>query len=207
MTLFVRFKIAVWKFIGAILRLSLRLRGLETGVNCFLDGKPVFRRSRGSCIVLGDHVTLISTARHNPLINHPVTLKTIAPKAVLSIGSHVGISGSKLICCNRITVGNYTIIGPDTLLYDSEGHIYTPEMGWQGRSVRTGRPITIGEKCFIGTRCTILSGVTIGDRCVIAAGSVVTQDVPSGYRASGNPATLTPLPKVLGGVGRRQKKS
>lgn len=43
----------------------------------------------------------------------------------------------------------------------------------------------------------ILKGVTIGDNCVIAAGSVITKDVPAGHLAQGNPATYTPLPERL----------
>ena len=207
MSLLDRFKIEFWKFFAFFYRLLLQWRGLKVGKDCFIDGMPIFRRVKGSRVTLGDQVTLISIPRHNPLLTHPVTLKTITPHAVLEIKAHAGISGAKLVCCNRITVGEYTIIGPDTLIYDSEGHHYSPETGWISRRVRTGNPITIGSKCFIGTRCIILSGVTIGDNCVIAAGSVITHDVPSGYKASGNPATLTPLPKVLGGVGRRPKKT
>jgi len=207
MTPLVRFKITVWKFIALFYRLLLQCRGLKVGKDCFIDGMPIFRRVKGSRVTLGNQVTLISTPRHNSLLNQPVTLRTLTPQAILEIKSHVGISGAKLVCCNRITVGEYTIIGPDTLIYDSEGHHYLPETGWRTRRVRTGNPITIGSKCFIGTRCIILSGVTIGDNCVIAAGSVISHDVPSGYKASGNPATLTPLPKVLGGVGRRPEKA
>ena len=48
-------------------------------------------------------------------------------------------------------------------------------------------------------RCIILKGVTIGDDCVIAAGTLVNRDIPSGHLAIGNPATITPLPERLGG--------
>lgn len=54
---------------------------------------------------------------------------------------------------------------------------------------RVGR-ITIGNRVFIGQRAMILPGVTIGDNVIIAAGSVVTRDVPSGSIAGGNPAKV-----------------
>ena len=51
-------------------------------------------------------------------------------------------------------------------------------------------PVVIGDNCWIGARATILPGVTIGDCCVVAAGSVVTKDVPSGTMVAGNPAVV-----------------
>lgn len=200
----VKFKIAVLRLISAWRCLWLRRRGFHFGRGCFVDGKPYTRTTRGSRVELGDDVTLISNRRHNPLLSHPMNIRTLSPEARIRLADHVGVSGCSLVCCNSISVGEYTIIGPDTLVYDSEGHNYFPETGWRIRTVRSGRPITIGKKCFIGARCMILSGVTIGDNCVVAAGTVVTQDIPTGHRASGNPATCTPLPKILGGPGRKK---
>jgi acetyltransferase-like isoleucine patch superfamily enzyme len=52
------------------------------------------------------------------------------------------------------------------------------------------RPITIGNKVWIGGNVTILPGVTIGDEAVIGAGSVVTKDIPAGVVAVGNPCKV-----------------
>lgn len=51
-------------------------------------------------------------------------------------------------------------------------------------------PVIIGKDCWIGANSTILPGVTIGDFSVVAAGSVVTKDVPSGVMVAGVPATI-----------------
>lgn len=48
----------------------------------------------------------------------------------------------------------------------------------------------IGKRCFIGGRSLILPGITIGDQCIIGAGSVVTKDIPSNSIAAGNPAKV-----------------
>ena len=52
------------------------------------------------------------------------------------------------------------------------------------------KPVTIGNHVWIGCRCLILKGVTIGDGAVVAAGSVVTRDVPGGALVGGNPAKI-----------------
>jgi acetyltransferase-like isoleucine patch superfamily enzyme len=48
----------------------------------------------------------------------------------------------------------------------------------------------IGSNCFIGARCIILPGLRIEDGCIVAAGAVVTKDVPSGSIVAGNPARI-----------------
>lgn len=51
-------------------------------------------------------------------------------------------------------------------------------------------PVVIGANCWIGANATILPGVTIGDFSVVAAGAVVTKNVPSGVVVAGNPAVI-----------------
>ena len=51
-------------------------------------------------------------------------------------------------------------------------------------------PVKIGNNCWIGANATILPGVTIGDMVVVAAGAVVTKNVPSNVMVAGNPAVI-----------------
>ena len=87
----------------------------------------------------------------------------------------------------RVTVGARTLIGPDC-------GIYTPEhpIDWQERNsgIERLKPVTIGEDCWIGGHVTILPGVTIGARSIVAAGSVVVDDVPEDVMVAGNPAVV-----------------
>lgn len=98
--------------------------------------------------------------------------------AVFASGVDVSLSAT-FIGGSRgsITIGEATLIAFRTLLIARHP---------------TGRiePIRIGRHCFIGGGATVLPGVTIGDECIVAAGAVVTEDIPPRSIAAGNPATV-----------------
>ena len=85
----------------------------------------------------------------------------------------------------KVTIGNDVMIGPNTLI-TTVGHPLSP----LSRKKRMGicKPVAIGNNVWIGGNVTILPGVTIGDNSVIAAGAVVTKDVPSNCVVAGIPA-------------------
>jgi acetyltransferase-like isoleucine patch superfamily enzyme len=60
----------------------------------------------------------------------------------------------------------------------------------------------IGQRCFIGARSMIMPGVTVGDGSIVAAGSVVTKDVPPGSIVAGNPAKVIRSGIEVGPYGR-----
>ena len=64
-------------------------------------------------------------------------------------------------------------------------HALLPEKG-----LVVAGDVVIGDDCWIGGGVTICPGVTIGDRCIIAAGSVVIKDIPDDSLAAGNPAVV-----------------
>lgn len=189
-------KVKILYFLYAIKAIWLRMRGWKIGRKSFISGFPRFYQCRGSEIILEDYVTLHSKYKYNTLISRPMDISTVEPGARLILHSHCGLSGAKIVCATEISIGEYTIVGPDTLIYDRKPHRYDPYTGWSQNN-RDGRPIHIGKRCYIGTRCIILKGVTIGDDCVISAGTIITHDVPSGHLASGNPAVYSPLPDRL----------
>jgi lipopolysaccharide O-acetyltransferase len=59
-----------------------------------------------------------------------------------------------------------------------------------GSQVYNGEPVTINGGAWLGERCCILSGVTIGRKSIIGANSVVTKDIPDFCIAAGNPAKV-----------------
>lgn len=84
----------------------------------------------------------------------------------------------------QVTIGDRTMFGPNVQIYTAT-HPITAKPRASGEEF--GKPIIIGEDVWIGGNATICPGVTIGDRAVIGAGSVVTRDIPNDVFAAGNP--------------------
>ena len=104
----------------------------------------------------------------------------------ITIGKNVFIN----TCCNfqdqgGITIGDGSLIGHKVVLA-TLNHGFAPE----DRCTLYPAPITIGRNVWIGASATILSGVTIGDNAIIAAGAVVTKDVPPNVIVGGVPAKV-----------------
>ena len=106
----------------------------------------------------------------------------------ITIGKDVYINfGCTLLDCGQITIGNHTLLGPNVSAYSGNHSLDAAE---RTADALVPKPITIGNRVWIGGGSTILSGVTIGDDSVIGAGSIVTHDIPSGVLAAGNPCRV-----------------
>jgi maltose O-acetyltransferase len=92
-----------------------------------------------------------------------------------------------------VKIGSRTLFGPNVQIYTATHPMDHKE---RSSSVEYAKPIIIGEDVWVGGSAVICPGVTIGDRTIIGAGSVVTKDIPSDVFAAGNPCrvirTLTP---------------
>lgn len=84
-----------------------------------------------------------------------------------------------------VNIGKSCMIGPNTLI-STVGHPLSAE--GRRKKLGYGKPINIGNDVWIGGNCTILPGVTIGNNVVIAAGAVVTKDIPDNCVVAGVPA-------------------
>ncbi|MDO5538057.1 MAG: sugar O-acetyltransferase [Desulfovibrionaceae bacterium] len=84
-----------------------------------------------------------------------------------------------------VRIGDWCMIGPNTLI-TTVNHPLSP-MGRRARLSQV-KSVTIGNDVWIGGGCTILPGVTIGSNVVVAAGAVVTKDVPDNCVVAGVPA-------------------
>lgn len=105
----------------------------------------------------------------------------------LTLGNGFINSDSVIACENSITIGNGATIGRFVSIYDSDFHKLYDK---QGKLMNPSAPIVIGDHVWIGVGAIILKGVTIGNGAVVAAGSVVTRDVPPECIVAGNPAKV-----------------
>lgn len=109
---------------------------------------------------------------------------TPAKNAVLHIGNYVSFGNrTQLHCGNYIEIGDNTIISWDCCIMDRDYHVFNSDY-------EKTRPVIIGKHVRIGCHVIVLKGVHIGDGAVIAAGSVVINDVPPQCLVGGNPARI-----------------
>ena len=87
----------------------------------------------------------------------------------------------------KVSIGSRTLFGPNVQIYTATHPINFKE---RATGLEYAKPITIGEDVWIGGSVIICPGVTIGDRVVIGAGSVVTKNIPADVFAAGNPCRV-----------------
>lgn len=84
----------------------------------------------------------------------------------------------------KVRFGDNVFIAPNCAFYTA-GHPF--DVGLRNKGLEYAKPITVGNNVWIGGNVVVLPGVTIGDNCVIGAGSVVVRDIPANTLAAGNP--------------------
>jgi maltose O-acetyltransferase len=87
----------------------------------------------------------------------------------------------------RVEIGDRTLFGPAVQIYTANHPIDSAE---RAQGLESAKPVRIGSDVWVGGGAIILPGVSIGSRCVIGAGSVVTRDIPDGVLAVGNPCRV-----------------
>ncbi len=83
-----------------------------------------------------------------------------------------------------VTFGDHVFIGPNCAFYTA---IHPQDAKRRNLGVETAKPISVGHNVWFGGNVVVLPGVSIGDNCVIGAGSVVSRSIEPGMLAYGNP--------------------
>ena len=97
---------------------------------------------------------------------------------VLEIGSDTALgNGVSINCMERITIGEGVQIGPDVKIYDHD-HDFRVPGGIRAEKFRTA-PVKIGDNSWIGCNVVILMGTTLGENCIVGAGSVLKGQYPA----------------------------
>lgn len=174
-----------------VARLIFALAGVRWGRGWRFYGVPILQKHRRSTLLIGDGLELRSIPHSNALGPfHPVILSTRRPGARLVIGRGFGMTGGTICVEESITIGDDVWVGANTTITDTDFH----PLDLAARLARpldgATAPVVIEDGVFIGMQSLVLKGVTIGERSVIGAGSVVTGDIPPGVIAAGNPARV-----------------
>lgn len=167
--------------------------GVRLGQHSKVWGKVIVIRFPGSAISIGKNVRVISRSYRYAFNIFPQSkFRTYSKSAKIIIGDGVGLNSTAIIARSRtVSIGNYTLIGGNCQIMDTDGHpLWPPESRWYYPGDEHDAPVMIGHNVFIGLNVIILKGATIGDNTVIAAGSVVTGEIPPNVLAAGVPARV-----------------
>lgn len=115
------------------------------------------------------------------------------------VGNNVSINmNCTFVDCNKIEIGDNVLIASNVQIYTATHPVELSERLTPNWNPEKGEyfcrtyalPVKIGNGSWLGVGVIVLPGVTIGDGCVIGAGSVVTKDIPSNSLAVGNPCRV-----------------
>ena len=116
------------------------------------------------------------------------------------------MSSTRIWIHKSLTIGDNVKIGGMVLITDTDAHPIDYIARRSSTAESKSAPITIGDDAWIGAHCLILKGVTIGERSIIGAGSVVTRSIPPDCLAAGNPARVIRCQKAEENVEADNRK-
>ena len=172
------------------------LPGVQVGAGCFIERKESFRRFRSMRepgLRLGANVLVYTWAEFS-----------VEPAGEISVGDDSILVGPIFMCAERISVGRRVLISYHVTIADCDFHPLDRAARRQDalanahggdaslRPPLVSRPVAIEDDVWIGIGAIVLKGVRIGRGARVAAGAVVTRDVPDGATVAGNPARLAP---------------
>lgn len=163
-------------------RLKCKLVGVAISSNVKFGGNIVIERFPQSSICIGKDCRFNSNTLFNSRGIGRCILQTGTKKGRIIIGDNCGFSGVCIVSDENVIIGNNVIIGANSKIGDRDGH--------KDILATTPSSIEIGNNVFIGMGCIILKGVHIGENSIIAAGAVVTKNIPSNVIAGGVPCKV-----------------
>jgi len=145
------------------------------------SGIPFVMVARGGRMSIGKNFAMNNSVRGNPIGCYERCTFFIDRGCTLTIGENVGISQTALITHADLVIEDNVKIGGGSCIYTSDFHSLDVELRSSKEDLKHRKcaPVVIEHDAFIGARCIVLKGVTIGACSIIGAGSVVTKSVVS----------------------------
>jgi len=170
---------------GYLTLLNIKVQNLK------VKGIPYLVIDKNSKVSIGGGLRMNCNRSSNPIGGAYGCSIVVRKGGIFKIGENVGISNSSFFCSKSITIGSNTIIGGNSVIYDTDFHSLDSQNRRQpflDKSTTKSASVTIGSDVFIGAHVKILKGVEIGDKAIIGSGSLVTKNVPSREVWAGVPA-------------------
>jgi acetyltransferase-like isoleucine patch superfamily enzyme len=165
------------------------------GEGFYVETAQIFRfmkSTRQPAVVVGAHVSCYAGCSF-----------ALGPNGRCTIGDFSLLNGALLMADELIEIGQHVLISWNVGIADSDFHPLDAVKRKQDtyalapfykdrppRPVLRTAPVKICDNAWIGMNAVILKGVTIGENAVVAAGAVVTKDVPPNVVVAGNPAVI-----------------
>ncbi|MDZ4817250.1 MAG: acyltransferase [Verrucomicrobiota bacterium] len=164
------------------------------GDGFYCETAQVFRFLKSTCtpaVTLGSFVSCYAGCSF-----------AIGKNGTVQVGDYTLLNGALLMAEENITIGKHCLISWSVAICDSDFHPIDPAlrrldtMALNPYAPKLDRPpigtkpVVIGDNVWVGFNAVILKGVSIGENSVIAAGTVVTKDVPANVIFAGNPGKI-----------------
>lgn len=170
-------------------------QGVVWGDGLYVESAQVFKQYRTKvpdALVLGNHVSIYGGSSF-----------ALGPKGTCSVGDFTILNGALIMAEERITIGSYCMVSWNVGIADSDFHPIDPAQRrldavalapfYEHRPSRPEiktAPVVLQDNVWVGMGAVILKGVTIGENSIVAAGAIVTADVPPNVVVAGNPARI-----------------
>lgn len=178
-------------------KVMMKLNGVKYEKGLRLVGYPFVFRYPKAKLSLGGNCTINSNFFSNLIGLYQRTIIIARGEGQVCIGNNVGISGAAIYARERIEIGDNTLIGANTKIFDNDFHsLNTEERINNDYSNLVTKPVKIGKNCFIGCNAIILKGTVLGDNCIVGAGAVVHGKFEDNSVIAGNPAKLVKIAEV-----------
>ncbi len=130
-------------------------------------------------IEIGRNCKINSGSKYNLIGGEPKTILRTIDRGHITIKDHAAMSNCVIVSMCKVVIGEYVMIGGDVRIFDTDFH----SLKYEQRIIYPdyhiiSKPVVIQKGAFIGTGSMILKGVTVGAYAVVAAGSVVSKDIP-----------------------------
>lgn len=176
-------------FLGELYTRLLRGKFYHFGSGSVI--KPFLNSANEKYISIGNNVNIGSFCRITVSTEFGGHKVKSANKIRIKIGDNVDIGNNSFLSANnQIEIGNHVIMSAYVFVTDHDHGFSDFSKNLHEQPLSEGGYVKIGDNVFLGTKCSVLKNVAIGEHSVVAANAVVVKDVPAYSIVAGNPGKI-----------------